>query len=165
MYFSLFRIFLFSFLWNFERKFLFHPLHRRKHPALQCTFCTQHLRARVGGNQHTTGKRVGLAWCLLFGKYGIMLVQDLIVNSLWLMSLVTAGSDLSLTLGYSLGTHCSIVRYDCFEFLRYACFATLPSHCIHYITLGLHCIPWIVLAVYPFILSIQSTGRGDPTDE
>ena len=87
------------------------------------------------------------------GKYGIMLVQDLIVNSLWLMSLVTAGSDLSLTLGYSLGTHCSIVRYDCFEFLRYACFATLPSHCIHYITLGLHCIPWIVLAVYPFILS------------
>lgn len=99
------------------------------------------------------------------GKYGIMLVQDLIVNSLWLMSLVTAGSDLSLTLGYSLGTHCSIVRYDCFEFLRYACSATLPSHCIHYITLGLHCIPWIVLAFYPFILSIQSTGRGDPTDE
>ena len=99
------------------------------------------------------------------GKYGIMLVQDLIVNSLWLMSLVTGGSDFSLTLGYSLRTHCSIVRYDCFEFLRYACFATLPSHCIHYITLGLHCIPWIVLAFYPFILSIQSTGRGDPTDE
>ena len=93
------------------------------------------------------------------GKYGIMLVQDLIVNSLWLMSLVTAGSDLSLTLGYSLGTHCSIVRYDCFEFLRYACFATLPSHCIHYITLGLHCIPWIVLAVYPFILSVEQPKR------
>ena len=70
-----------------------------------------------------------------------MLVQDLIVNSLWLMSLVTVGSDLSLTLGYSLGTHCSIVRYNCFELLRYACSATLPSHCIHYITLGLHCIP------------------------
>ena len=62
----LFRIFLFFILWNFERKSLFHPLHRRKHPALQCTFCTQHLKARVGGNQHTTGKRVGLAWCLLF---------------------------------------------------------------------------------------------------
>ena len=94
------------------------------------------------------------------GKYGIMLVQDLIVNSLWLMSLVTAGSDLSLTLGYSLGTHCSIVRYDCFEFLRYACSATLPSHCIHYITLGLHCIPWIVLAFYPFILSPPAAGPG-----
>ena len=59
----LFRILLFSILGSFERKFVFHPLHRREHPALQCTFCTQHLRARVGGNQHTTGKRVGLAWC------------------------------------------------------------------------------------------------------
>ena len=61
---------------------------------------------------------MGCTPCAPTGKYGIMLVQDLIVNSLWLMSLVTAGSDLSLTLGYSLGTHCSIVRYDCFEFLR-----------------------------------------------
>ena len=91
-----------------------------------------------------------------------MLVQDLIVNSLWLMSLVTGGLDLSLTLGYSLRTHCSIVRYDCFEFLRYACSATLPSHCIHYITLGLHYIPWIVLAFYPFILSYLIKKIGSP---
>ena len=67
------------------------------------------------------------------GKYGIMLVQDLIVNSLWLMSLVTAGSDLLLTLGYSLGTHCSIVRYDCFDSL--GTLASLRCLVIVFITL------------------------------
>ena len=42
--------------------------------------------------------------CVQLGKYGIMLVQDLIVNSLWLMTLINGGTVLSLTLGYFLWT-------------------------------------------------------------
>ena len=60
-----------------------------------------------------------------------LLVQDLIVNSPMAHELVLVRY-LPAILYW---THCWLVRNDCFEFLRYVCFATLPSHCysLHYL--------------------------------
>ena len=52
------------------------------------------------------------------------------------------------------------MRNDCFEFLRCACFAALPSHCysLHYLRSTLYSLDCI--SNLSFILSIQSTGDG-----
>ena len=58
-----------------------------------------------------------------------LLVQDLTVNSLMAHELVLVSSVFRYLPAILYWTHCWLVRYDCFEFLRYACSATLPSHC------------------------------------
>ena len=94
-----------------------------------------------------------------------LLVQDLIVNS-WMAHELSLGLRIRLSCSYSL-LNTLLVSALRKQFLRYACFAALPSHCysLHYLRFTLYSLDCISnLSVHTFT-SPQLTSLPSNTDQ